>query len=96
MSPVVLGAIAALAWGTHDFGARFAGLRIGVLTTLLSVTLAGFAGMSVLLYLTGESFPVPTFDGLWLVALMGAQNPQVYFTISHRFSKEILCRDLAI
>lgn len=72
MSPVFLGALAALAWGTHDFGARFAGLRIGVLMTLFCVTLAGFIGLTGYLLVTDTSFPAPQLENLWLIVIMGA------------------------
>jgi len=72
VSPVFLGGIAALAWGAHDFGARFAGLRIGVLMTLFCVTVAGLLGLTGWIWFTGGTLPTPRTEGLWLVVLMGA------------------------
>ncbi|MEO0619732.1 MAG: EamA family transporter, partial [Pseudomonadota bacterium] len=72
MNPIFLGAAAAIAWGAHDFAARFAGTRIGVLTTLLCVTATGLIALTLWLLLSGNGFPAWQPSHLWLIALMGA------------------------
>ncbi|MEL7542726.1 MAG: EamA family transporter [Pseudomonadota bacterium] len=71
MNPILLGATAALAWGAHDFAARFAGTKIGVLTTLLCVTATGLIALTLWLVVASNGFPAWQPGHLWLVALMG-------------------------
>ncbi|MBI1383761.1 MAG: EamA family transporter [Rhizobiales bacterium] len=71
MTPALLGLIAALSWGLHDFAARFASRSVGPLRTVGAVTAFGLLALTVLLAALGR-WPVWHLDGLWLVVLSGA------------------------
>jgi drug/metabolite transporter (DMT)-like permease len=70
MNPALLGVIAALSWGTHDFAARFPSRDIGPRHAVFGVTLAGFVWLSLWLAATGTA-PALVLDRLWLPALSG-------------------------
>jgi len=70
MNPALLGVIAALAWGTHDFAARFPTRKIGPQHAVFGVTLAGFVWLTLWLGATG-TFPAVQIQHLWLPALTG-------------------------
>lgn len=70
MNPALLGSVAALAWGTHDFVARFASRRVGSVNTVLAVTVSGIAVLSLWLWASGTPVRV-VWPSLWLVAVTG-------------------------
>jgi drug/metabolite transporter (DMT)-like permease len=70
MNPALLGVVAALSWGTHDFAARFPSRDIGPRHAVFGVTLAGFVWLSLWLAATG-SMPSLHWATLWLPALTG-------------------------
>jgi drug/metabolite transporter (DMT)-like permease len=70
MNSALLGSAAALAWGTHDFLARFPSRRIGPVNTLLAVTAAGFLVLSVWIIVSGTPIRI-VWPSLWLVAVTG-------------------------
>jgi drug/metabolite transporter (DMT)-like permease len=70
MTSVLLGALAALSWGTHDFLARFPSRAVGPLATVLAVTLAGLVFLTVWILASGVEVP-HDWGSLWLVALTG-------------------------
>lgn len=70
MNPALLGTIAALSWGTLDFVSRWPTHAIGHVNTVFATTLAGFALLSLVVWLGG--LPVALqWQGLWLVAVSG-------------------------
>ena len=70
MNPAILGVIAALSWGAHDFAARFPSGRIGATHAVFGVSVAALGWLSLWLLATGS---VPSFQlpHLWLPALTG-------------------------
>jgi drug/metabolite transporter (DMT)-like permease len=70
MNSALLGAAAALAWGMHDFLARFPSRGIGPTATVLAVTAAGFIVLSVVLLVSGATLEI-VWPKLWLVAVTG-------------------------
>ncbi len=70
MNPALLGAISALAWGTHDFAARFPSRQIGASHAVFGVTLSGLVWLSLWIAATGP-FPALQPPHLWLPALTG-------------------------
>jgi drug/metabolite transporter (DMT)-like permease len=70
MNSALLGSAAALAWGTHDFLARFPSRRIGPVNTLLAVTAAGLLVLSVWIVVSGTPIRL-VWPSLWLVAATG-------------------------
>jgi drug/metabolite transporter (DMT)-like permease len=70
MSAALLGAIAALSWGTHDFLARFPSRAAGPVPTVFAVTAAGLLLLTIWLLLSGGS-PELLWPSLWLVAITG-------------------------
>jgi drug/metabolite transporter (DMT)-like permease len=70
MNSALLGVAAALAWGTHDFLARFPSRAIGPVNALLVVTLAGLLVLSVWMLLAGAPIRI-VWPWLWLVAATG-------------------------
>jgi drug/metabolite transporter (DMT)-like permease len=70
MSAALLGAIAALSWGTHDFLARFPSRGVGPVATVLVVTVAGLLFLSVWLFAGGGEVRF-LWPSMWLVALTG-------------------------
>lgn len=47
MNSALLGLVAALSWGLHDFLARFPSRAVGPIPTVFAVTLAGLIVLSV-------------------------------------------------
>lgn len=70
MSSALLGVLAALAWGSHDFLARFPSRRIGPVNSALGVTLAGFLILGLWLLFGGEPLTI-VWPSLWLTAVTG-------------------------
>ncbi len=70
MNPALLGLMAALAWGTHDFAARFPSREIGASHAVFGVTLAGLVWLSLWLAAAGAP-PALQPQHLWLPALTG-------------------------
>ena len=70
MNPALLGVLAALAWGTHDFAARFPSRDIGASHAVFGVTLTGLVWLSLWLAATGAP-PALQPQHLWLPALAG-------------------------
>lgn len=70
MNPALLGVIAALSWGTHDFAARFPSQAIGPRHAVFGVTLSGLVWLSLWLAAAG-SMPSLHWPTLWLPALTG-------------------------
>ena len=70
MSSALLGALAALSWGTHDFFARFPSRGVGPLATVLIVTFAGLVFLSIWLFASGGEVRF-LWPSMWLVALTG-------------------------
>ena len=71
MNPAILGTVAALFWGVHDLVAGIASRKLGHMVVVLGVTLAGFAGLTLWLGLTGE-FPNLQRADLWVPIVAGA------------------------
>jgi drug/metabolite transporter (DMT)-like permease len=70
MSSALLGVVAALSWGVHDFIARFPSRAIGPITTVLAVSVAGLIALSVWLLIVGGDVRL-VWPDLWLVAVTG-------------------------
>ena len=70
MNAALLGAIAALSWGTHDFLARFPSRAVGPVTTVLVVTAAGLGFLTIWLFVSGGELRL-IWPSLWLVAATG-------------------------
>lgn len=54
-SPLLLGALAALCWGSADFAARFSGRVLGPIQALFCVMLAGVLALGLLQVVRGEA-----------------------------------------
>ena len=67
MSSVLLGLVAALSWGVHDFLARFPSRAIGPIPTVLAVTFAGLLYLSAWLVFSGDPIRI-SWPQLWLPA----------------------------
>ncbi|MEL6288344.1 MAG: DMT family transporter [Pseudomonadota bacterium] len=87
MNPILLGGIAAVAWGAHDFAARFTGARIGALMTLLGVTGIGLLALTLWLVIAGAGLPALQPAELWRVGVMG-----VAFTLATLWLYEAVSR----
>ncbi len=70
MNPALLGVFSALAWGTHDFAARFPSQKIGATHAVFGVTLTGLVWLTLWLAASG-GFPALRPEHLWLPALSG-------------------------
>ncbi len=70
MSSALLGAAAALAWGAHDFLARFPSRSLGPVNTVLAVTASGFILLSLWMLASGTEIRI-VWPSLWLVAVTG-------------------------
>jgi drug/metabolite transporter (DMT)-like permease len=70
MNSALLGSLAALAWGVHDFIARYPSRAIGPVNTALGVTLAGLFALGLWLVLSGEPLDI-VWHSLWLTAATG-------------------------
>lgn len=68
MTAILLGLLAALAWGTADFAARFSGRALGAIPALFAVMAAGVVAVG--LVLMGQGEPLPTRLSGW-AALYG-------------------------
>lgn len=70
MSSVLLGLVGALAWGLHDFLARFPSRAVGPIPTVFCITLAGLLFLSAWLLFAGEPLSID-WGRIWLPALSG-------------------------
>jgi drug/metabolite transporter (DMT)-like permease len=70
VSSVLLGLVAALAWGVHDFLARFPSRAMGPIPTVLAVTFAGLLYLSAWLVFSGDPIRI-SWPQLWLPAASG-------------------------
>ena len=70
MNSALLGVIAALSWGIHDFLARFPSRAVGPIPTVFAVTLAGLLVLSAWLLIGGDGVKI-VWSELWLVAITG-------------------------
>jgi drug/metabolite transporter (DMT)-like permease len=70
MNAALLGSVAALAWGTHDFLARFPSRTLGAVNTAFGVTLTGLLVLALWLVLSGEPLRI-VWPSLWLTAATG-------------------------
>lgn len=70
MNSALLGALAALSWGSHDFLARFPSRAVGPVTTVLFVTLTGLVLITAWLVISGAEVRF-AWPSLWLVATAG-------------------------
>jgi drug/metabolite transporter (DMT)-like permease len=70
MNSALFGSVAALAWGTHDFLARFPSRRIGPVNSALGVTVAGFLILGTWLLVSGAPLRI-VWPSLWLTAVTG-------------------------
>lgn len=70
MNAALLGAIAALSWGTHDFLARFPSRGVGPVATVLVVTFSGLIFLSLWLFVTGGDVQFH-WGSMWLPAITG-------------------------
>jgi len=70
VNSALLGSVAALAWGTHDFLARFASRSAGPVNTVFGVTFAGFVALSLWLLVSGTRVEI-VWSSLWLAAVSG-------------------------
>jgi drug/metabolite transporter (DMT)-like permease len=71
MTPALLGLVAAVAWGLHDFVGRFATRSVGQINVTLGVMLSGFLLLSIHQLATGDS-PAFGAEGVLLAAIAGA------------------------
>jgi drug/metabolite transporter (DMT)-like permease len=70
MSAVLLGVIAALAWGFYDFLIRFVSRGIGTLQAVLIVLIFGAASLAAAAFALGEPMTLGP-DKFWAVAVSG-------------------------
>jgi len=70
MNSALLGLVAALSWGVHDFLARFPSRAVGPIPTVLAVTVAGLIVLSAWLLIGGGAITI-VWPDLWLVAVTG-------------------------
>lgn len=70
MNSALLGLVAALSWGVHDFLARFPSRAVGPIPTVLAVTVAGLIALSAWLLIGGGAIHI-IWPELWLVAVTG-------------------------
>ncbi len=70
MNAALLGLVAALSWGLHDFLARFPSRAVGPVPTVLAVTFAGLIVLSIWLVIGGGTIEI-LWPSLWLVAVTG-------------------------
>ena len=70
MNSALFGVVAALAWGVHDFLARFPARAVGPVPTVFAVTVAGFVFLSLWLLIDGAELHV-VWPEIWLVAASG-------------------------
>jgi len=71
MNPGLLGATAALSWGTMDFISRYPSRAVGHLNTVFATTITGFAILSAIMWFGDFAF-VMSWRHAWLLALSGA------------------------
>lgn len=76
MNSALLGLVAALSWGLHDFLARFPSRAVGPIPTVFAVTVAGLIVLSVWLLFDGSGISI-VWPSLWLVAVTG-----IFFTLA--------------
>ena len=76
MNSALLGVVAALSWGVHDFLARFPSRAVGPIPTVLAVTVAGLIAFSAWLLIGGGDIRLE-WPQLWLVAVTG-----IFFTLA--------------
>jgi uncharacterized membrane protein len=70
MNSALLGLVAALSWGVHDFLARFPTRAVGPIPTVLAVTVSGLIVLSAWLLISGGAIEI-VWPELWLVAVTG-------------------------
>lgn len=70
MNAALLGLVAALSWGVHDFLARFPSRAVGPIPTVLAVTVSGLIVLSAWLLIGGGDLRI-VWPALWLVAVTG-------------------------
>jgi drug/metabolite transporter (DMT)-like permease len=70
MNSALLGLVAALSWGFHDFAARFPSRAVGPIPTVFAVTLSGLIVLSAWLLIGGGKIQALQPE-LWLVAVTG-------------------------
>lgn len=70
MNAALLGLVAALSWGVHDFLARFPSRAVGPIPTVLAVTMSGLIVLSAWLLVGGGDIGI-VWPALWLVAITG-------------------------
>ena len=70
MNSALLGLVAALSWGVHDFLARFPSRAVGPIPTVLAVTVSGLIVLSAWLLVGGGAIKI-VWPDLWLVAVTG-------------------------
>jgi drug/metabolite transporter (DMT)-like permease len=76
MNSALLGLIAALSWGLHDFFARFPSRAVGPIPTVLAVTVAGLIVLSAWMLFAG-TLPQIIWPQILLVVATG-----VFFTLA--------------
>jgi drug/metabolite transporter (DMT)-like permease len=76
MNSALLGLVAALSWGLHDFLARFPSRAVGPIPSVLAVTVSGLVVLSIWLLFAGGGINI-VWPSLWLVAVTG-----VFFTLA--------------
>jgi drug/metabolite transporter (DMT)-like permease len=70
MNSALVGLVAALSWGVHDFVARFPSRAVGPIPTVLAVTVSGLIVLSAWLLIGGSAIRI-VWPDLWLVAVTG-------------------------
>jgi drug/metabolite transporter (DMT)-like permease len=70
MNSALLGLVAALSWGVHDFAARFPSRAVGPIPSVFAVTLSGLIALSAWLLLAGSGVEI-VWGELWLLAVIG-------------------------
>jgi drug/metabolite transporter (DMT)-like permease len=70
MSSALLGVVAALAWGTHDFAARYPSRGVGPLNSVLVVTATGLLLLTLWIVIGGVDISIAR-PSLWLIAVTG-------------------------
>lgn len=85
MSAVLLGAVAALAWGLTDFLIRFVSRSLGSLQSILIVFVSGAVALLAAMFLRGETLHVLP-EGMWILALAGITWALSYFWLFQAFA----------
>jgi drug/metabolite transporter (DMT)-like permease len=85
MNAVLLGVVAALAWGLTDFLIRFVSRSVGSLQSILIVFVSATVALLAAMFLRGETLHVVP-EGMWILALAGIAWALSYFWLFQAFA----------